>query len=88
MDDPLTQGATMYNHYLFLALDTARQRTAEADRHRLAAAARAGDRDAARGFARRLIAGIALAVARLADESKVSRTPSAEATRFRLRSES
>src|SRR4051794_9724672 len=61
MDDPLTQGATMYNHYLFLALDTARQRTAEADRHRLAATARAGDQDAARGSARRLIAGIALA---------------------------
>jgi hypothetical protein len=59
------------NHYLFFALDTARERAAEADRHRLAAQARA----AAAGLpphvnpVRRAVARVAMAVARAADEA-------------------
>jgi hypothetical protein len=59
------------NHYLFFALDTARERAAEADRYRLAARARA----AAAGLpphvnpVRRVVARVAVAVARVADEA-------------------
>lgn len=53
------------NYYVFLALDLARQRAAEADERRLAALAEPGEPRAA-GL-RRAIARIALAVARAAD---------------------
>lgn len=64
-----------YSHYLLLALDTARDRAAEADRHRLAAIAR-GDRPAA-GTARRLVARVAVAIARLADERTLEHSATA-----------
>ena len=59
------------NHYLFLALDTARERTAEADRHRLAAEARAAQTglDPRVNSVRRAVARVAVAVARVADEA-------------------
>jgi hypothetical protein len=77
MDHPLTpKGAEMYyNHYLLLALDTARDRAAEADRHRLAALARR-DRPAA-GAGRRFVARVAVAVARLADEGTLEHSATA-----------
>src|SRR3954453_16967112 len=69
MDHPLTpKGAEMYyTHYLLLALDTARDRAAEADRHRLAAIARGPPppQHTGRGF----VSPGAGAVARLADEA-------------------
>src|SRR3954452_25640150 len=77
MDHPLTpKGADMhYNHYLLLALDTARDRAAEADRHRLAALA-CRDRQAA-GASPRAVARIAVAVARLADEGTLEHSTTA-----------
>jgi hypothetical protein len=93
MDDSLThKEPTMYSHFLFLALDTARERAAEADRHRLAAAARRRpleDRPAVGRF-RRLIARAAMATGRLADDdTSLGRGDGvAEAPRLRLRSES
>ena len=65
----------MYNHYFLLALDTARERAAEADRYRLAALSRAGSTPA--NPARRLVARAALAVARAADRSSLEHIPSA-----------
>jgi hypothetical protein len=56
----------MHSTYLFLALDIARERSAEADRDRLAAQARPGSRLVA--GTRRLIARSAIAIARAADE--------------------
>jgi len=56
----------MHSHYLFVALDTARERAAEADRHRLAARAHAGTPRV--NVDRRTVARAALAVARVADE--------------------
>jgi hypothetical protein len=92
VDDPLTRKEpNMYSHYLFLALDTARERAAEADRFRLAEAARRRGQDRrTAGIARRLIARAAVAVARLADETSVGRRGDVvvEAPRLRLRSES
>lgn len=55
------------NPYTFLALDLARERAAEADRHRLAALARA-DRPRRVGVVRRVVARMAVAIARAADE--------------------
>jgi len=63
---------TMFTHYTFLALDLAAQRTAEADRYRLAAAARA-DRHEVSRF-RRLVARAAVAVARAADDTVIDAT--------------
>ena len=57
----------MYSTYLFLALDTARERAAEADRNRLAAESRSGRHVAIR--ARRLVERAAAAVARAADDA-------------------
>ena len=65
----------MYNHYFLLALDTARERAAEADRHRLAALSRRGGAPA--NPARRLIARAAIAVARAADRTTLDRVPTA-----------
>ena len=56
----------MHSHYLFIALDTARSRAAEADRYRLAAAART--QPARVNAVRRGLARAALALARAADE--------------------
>jgi hypothetical protein len=91
MDDPLThKEPNMYSHYLFLALDTARERAAEADRFRLAEAARRrGEDRSTAGSVRRLIARAAVAVARLADDTSIGRGDGlAEPPRLRLRSES
>ena len=55
----------MHSHYVFLALDLARERAAEADAHRLAALRRPSDPVA--GRIRRQVARAALAVARAAD---------------------
>ena len=60
----------MQSHYLFLALDTARARAAEADRNRLAAEARAANAQARIGrvnVVRRTVARLAVFVARAAD---------------------
>ena len=65
----------MYNHYFLLAIDTARERAAEADRYRLAALSRAGSAPA--NPARRLIARAAIAVARAADRTTLDHIPSA-----------
>jgi hypothetical protein len=65
----------MYNHYFFLALDTARERAAEADRYRLAALSRSGAAQA--NPARRLIARAAIAIARAADRTTLDGIPSA-----------
>jgi hypothetical protein len=65
----------MYNHYFFLALDTARERAAEADRYRLAALSRSGATTTSP--ARRLIARAAIAVARAADRTTLDHIPSA-----------
>jgi hypothetical protein len=56
----------MYSTYLFLALDTARERTAEAERRRQAALTR---EPGTPGPFRRLVARGAVAVARAADET-------------------
>jgi hypothetical protein len=61
----------MHSYYTFIALDLARERAAEADRHRLAALV---GRDAeAVGVVRRIVARVAVAVARAADERLVRR---------------
>jgi hypothetical protein len=60
------------NYYAFVALDLARERAAEADAQRLAASAHPGEPRTA-GL-RRLIARVALAVARAADD-EVGRAP-------------
>ena len=57
----------MYSTYLFLALDIARERTAEADRNRLAAQSRSALHVA--GRVRRLLGRAALAVGRAADDA-------------------
>ena len=62
----------MQSQYLFLALDLARERAAEANRERLAALAHEGP--SRPGLIRRVIARIAIAVARAADERVVVRT--------------
>jgi hypothetical protein len=60
----------MHNHYYtFMALELARQRAAEADRHRLAALAHPGHDQV--GLVRRIVARVAVAVARAADERLV-----------------
>jgi hypothetical protein len=56
----------MHSYYLFIALDTARARAAEADRYRLAAAART--KPARVNAVRRGLARAAVAFARVADE--------------------
>jgi len=61
-----------HHYYTFLALELASERAAEADAHRLAALAHPGEPRAA-GL-RRVIARIALAVARAADD-EVGRVP-------------
>ena len=63
----------MQSHYLFLALDLARERAAEANRERLAALAHQGQ--SRPGTIRRVIARIAIAIARAADERVVVPTP-------------
>jgi hypothetical protein len=55
----------MHSYYTFIALDLARQRTADADRERLAALSH---RSTEVGFVRRAVARVAVAVARAADE--------------------
>ena len=55
----------MYTYYAMVALDLARERTAEADAHRLAARSRHGSQV---GVVRRLVARAALALARAADD--------------------
>jgi hypothetical protein len=60
----------MQTYYLFLALDLARQRSAEADRARLAGLANAGRSDV--GPLRRLVARTAIAIARAADDRAVA----------------
>ena len=60
----------MQSYYLFLALDIARQRSAEADRARMAALAHAGHSDV--GPLRRLVARTAIAIARAADDRMVA----------------
>jgi hypothetical protein len=62
----------MQSYYTFLALDLARERVAEADRRRLAALAYQ-PRSVEVGFVRRLVARVAVAVARAADERLVQR---------------
>ncbi len=56
----------MNNHYVFLALDIARERAAAADAQRLARLAHPTEPLVAR--ARRTIARVALAIARAADD--------------------
>ena len=56
----------MHNYYLLMALDTARARAAEADRYRLAAAART--QPARVNAVRRGLARAALVLARAADD--------------------
>lgn len=65
----------MYNHYFLLALETARERSAEADRYRLAALSRRATSPASP--ARRLIARAAIAVARAADQTTLDQVPTA-----------
>jgi hypothetical protein len=60
----------MHSHYLFLALDLARERAAEADRYRLARLAQSGE-SASVGLVRRTVARLAVAIARAADERAV-----------------
>jgi hypothetical protein len=61
----------MHSHYLYLALDLARERADEANRQRLAALAhRAPDRVTR---VRRAVARAALEVARAADQATVDR---------------
>jgi hypothetical protein len=59
----------MHSYYTFIALDLARERAVEADRERLAALAR--PRSTEVGIVRRLVARVAVAVARAADERLV-----------------
>jgi len=61
----------MHNHYLFLALDLAHERAAEAQRARLASLAHPAPTIWVR--ARRGIARFAIAIARLADDATVNR---------------
>jgi hypothetical protein len=56
----------MHSFYTIVALDLARERTAEADAYRLAALSRAGSTDV--GIVRRIVARVAFAIARAADE--------------------
>ncbi len=65
----------MYNHYLFIALDTARARAAEADRNRLAASSRT--RTTRVNPVRRAVARAAVAIARAADERSLRPAPRA-----------
>lgn len=60
----------MHSSYVFLALDIARERAAEADAQRLASLAHPSE--PATGRVRRLIAHVALAVARAADDEAVT----------------
>jgi hypothetical protein len=61
----------MHSYYTFIALDLARERAAEADRYRLAALANRGSAEI--GVVRRIVARVAVAVARAADERLVRR---------------
>jgi hypothetical protein len=65
----------MHTHYHFLALDLAAQRSAEAERYRLAATAQGRRHEA--GRFRRLVARAAVAIARAADETVVGSAPTA-----------
>ena len=56
----------MHSFYTVVALDLARERTAEADADRLAALSQAGRTDV--GPVRRVVARLAFAIARAADE--------------------
>ena len=67
----------MYSYYLFIALDTARSRAAEADRHRLAAVARSAAPAHRVNAVRRTVARAAVAVARAADERALRLAPPA-----------
>jgi hypothetical protein len=69
----------MHNYYLLIALDTARSRAAEADRDRLASAARAATLAATSRVnpVRRAVARAAVAVARAADERALRLAPPA-----------
>jgi hypothetical protein len=60
----------MQSYYTFIALDLARQRVAEADRRRLAGLVHQ-PRSNEVGLVRRVIARVAVAVARAADERLV-----------------
>jgi hypothetical protein len=60
----------MYPYFALIALDLARERAAEADRHRLAALARRSAPQRV-GIVRRFVARAAVAVARAADERLV-----------------
>jgi len=62
----------MQSYYTFLALDLARERVAEADRRRLAARAHQ-PRSLEVGLVRRLVARVAVSVARAADERLAQR---------------
>lgn len=59
----------MHSYYTFIALDLARERAAEADRSRLAALAHPRSHEV--GIVRRIVARVAVAVARAADERLV-----------------
>jgi hypothetical protein len=59
----------MQSYYTFIALDLARERAAEADRHRLAALAQPHAQQV--GVVRRIVARVAVAVARAADDRLV-----------------
>jgi hypothetical protein len=59
----------MHSYYTFIALELARERAAEADRERLAALAH--PRSTEVGVVRRIVARVAVAVARAADERLV-----------------
>lgn len=59
----------MHSYYTFIALELARERAAEADRERLAALAH--PRATEVGVVRRIVARVAVAVARAADERVV-----------------
>ncbi len=65
----------MQSHYLFVALDIAAERAAEAERYRLAKRARQPSNDVNR--IRRIVARVAVAVARAADETTVDRAATA-----------
>jgi len=62
----------IHSQYLFLALDVARERAAEADRYRLAALARQSLPQPV-GLVRRTIARAAVTIARAADERAMQR---------------
>jgi hypothetical protein len=59
----------MQSYYTFIALGLARERAAEADRDRLAALARRDSGEV--GVVRRIVARVAVAVARAADDRLV-----------------